>query len=445
MRAHSDGQVAAALAELEATDEAAARNAAAALGALTQDAGLETITQHRLQTVLWDEIPRTWRIATNEQLAVADALGQLFELLDLPRYAGVCRSADTAAVLAAWSHDETSGLRAYRRADERSGVAPPDLGTHTNPFVWGSVQGADEARAFHATAAALELSLAVGDLVPGSRGWRTRQRELTHSYLCTAQAELDGHSWLDLVQAERRHAWQRSRSTVRRRLLARVDPLLDDEIPVPAGAADAVEPLRWLLEQAEDGLRLTETRRLARDAVVEAARHFGWYDERRPPRTETDVVELHELHVLARDLRLVRRRGPRLVLTEQGRALLAEPLALWHVVAAEMAAGGTFDAFVAELALGMLLCDEGCESDHLVEVIAAAAAGEGWRDHVTAEAPGRAAVTRALWTTVRPAKALGLLVAFGSWHEHTLALTLPGRGAALVALRANATGPQQLG
>lgn len=443
MRQQPGGQITAALTELKARDERTAQHAEAALSSLTRGEGLETITQHGLQTFLWYELPRRWRTDAGEQQSVAAALGSLLELLDLPRYAAVCRGAETVAVLAAWSRSETAGLKASRQAGQRSGVEPPDLVGHTDSFLWGPVRGPDEARAFHSTAAALELSLALGDLTPGAQGWRTRQRQLAQMHLTTARPELHGRSLRDLVHSERRTRWRRSRGEARQQIVDRVDLLLDDELPVPAGAADAVEPLRWLLAEAQSGLPLTGTGRLGRDVVVEAARRFGWCQERFPPRSEADLIELADLHVLARDLRAVRRHGPRLMLTARGRALLGDPHALWQAVAVDLAAGDTFDAFVTELALAVLLLDEACESDHLIERVVAASAGEGWRDDRTTEAPGRTAVSRVLWPMVLRAEVLGLMVAFGGLGEHTIALTLPGRGAALVALRARATGPAQ--
>lgn len=441
MRPQSDAQVAAALAELEAIDEQLASDADAALNSLTWDEGLESISQHGLQRFLWYVLPRKWRVGADEQRAIADALGQLFAKVGLPRYAAICRDEDTTEVVAAYARGDSAGFKAFGRAEQRSGVAPPDLPDHANGFAWSSVMGLEEGRAFHATAAALELSILAGDLAPGSRGWRTRQRELAHAYLNTARPELGGASWLALIGDERRAMWRRSRGQPRQRLIATVEPLLDDSMPAPIAAGDAVEPLRWLLDEAEHGLPLTQTNRLARDVVLRAAQRFGWYDPKFPPRTETDVIELHEVHALARNLRLVRRRGRLLLLTTRGRELRTDPEALWKAVALQLAEGATFDAAVAEMALAMLLLDEACEIDRLVESIVGVLAAEGWHDEATGEAPDPDAVRRALWTMVRPAEALGLMAMFGGWRERSLGLTRPGRGAALLALRRRATGP----
>ena len=99
---------------------------------------------------------------------LALALGRVLDLVGLPRYAAICRSPETDAVLAAYERDDREGFAAFRRAEERSGVHPPDLPELT----WGPVMGLREAGAFWSTAAALELAIAGGELRPGSRGWR---------------------------------------------------------------------------------------------------------------------------------------------------------------------------------------------------------------------------------------------------------------------------------
>jgi len=167
----SDTIVAGALARLRAEDEGLGGDAEAALNSLTWDEGLETITQYGLQTFLWYELPRKWMTDLEGKRHLANALGRLLDLVGLPRYAAICRSPETDAVLDAHERGSREGFAAFRRAEERSGVHPPDL----PELEWGPVMGMREAGAFWSTAAALELAITGGQLRPGSSGWRAAQ------------------------------------------------------------------------------------------------------------------------------------------------------------------------------------------------------------------------------------------------------------------------------
>jgi hypothetical protein len=123
----SDTIVAGALARLRTEDEHLGGDAEAALNSLTWDEGLETITQYGLQTFLWYELPRKWMTDLDGKRHLATALGRLLDLVGLPRYAAICRSPETDAVLAAYERDDREGFAAFRRAEERSGAHPPDL------------------------------------------------------------------------------------------------------------------------------------------------------------------------------------------------------------------------------------------------------------------------------------------------------------------------------
>jgi hypothetical protein len=177
-------------------------------------------------------------------------------------------------VLAAYDRDDREGFAAFRRAEERSGVRPPDL------------------------------------------------------------PELEGSTWLEVVLGERVEEWVRSRGQSRQVL---VEPLVarlrDGPVAAPAGAAEAVAPLRWLLARAGEGIAMTQKGNLARALVIEAVERFGWQPLPNPPRGEDDVFELWVLRDLARDLGAVRRSGRRLVATCAGRALAGDAEALWRAVA----------------------------------------------------------------------------------------------------------------
>jgi hypothetical protein len=434
----SDTIVAQALARLRAEDERLGGDAEAALNSLTWDEGLETITQHGLQRFLWYELPRKWMTDLEGNRHLATALGRVLDLVGLPRYAAICRSPETDAVLAAYERDDREGFAAFRRAEERSGLHPPDLPELT----WGPVMGVREAGAFWSTAAALELAIA-GELRPGGRGWRAAQQGIARRHLAAARSELEGGTWLEAILGERVEEWARSRGQARQAL---VEPLIARlrgvPVAVPAGAAEAVAPLRWLLARAGEGIALTKKGNLARVVVIEAVERFGWQPLPNPPRGEDDVFELWVLRDLARDLGAVRRSGRRLVATRAGRALAGDAEALWRALAQRLGGGGDFGAIVTELVLALLLGAGEVLEAVLVERVHAAVAGEGWHDRVTGKPPDPQDVRRQLADPLRLLAVLGLSREGGDWRARTVALTGVGHATALEALRARATGPR---
>jgi hypothetical protein len=435
----SDTIVAEALARLRAEDECLGADAEAALNSLTWDEGLETITQHGLQTFLWYELPRKWMTDLDGKRHLAMSLGRLLDLVGLPRYAAICRSPETDAVLAAYERDDRKGFAAFRRAEERSGLHPPDLPELT----WGPVMGMQEAGAFWSTAAALELAVAGGELCPGSRGWRAAQQGIARRHLAAARPELDGRTWLEVVLDERVGEWARSRGQARRAL---VEPLLarlrGAPVEVPAGAAEAVAPLRWLLARAGEGIALTQKGNLARVVVIEAVERFGWQPLPNPPRGEDDVLELWVLRDLARDLGAVRRSGRRLVATRAGCALAGDAEALWRAVAGRLGGGDDFGAIVTELVLAVLLDASEMLQAELVERVRGAVVGEGWHDRATGRPPDPRDVRRQHAEPLRLLGALRLSREGGTWRARTVGLTGVGRATALEALRVRATGPR---
>src|SRR5690606_29191901 len=136
-----------ALAALEVEEPQLARRAEGALNGLIWGEGLETISQLDLQRMLWYQLPCKWLVDLDEHLAVADALGRLLRLLELPRYAELCHSQETEAILRAYDRSHREGLRAFSAAEQRSGVVPPDLpaGRDGPAFAWGTLMGVDEA------------------------------------------------------------------------------------------------------------------------------------------------------------------------------------------------------------------------------------------------------------------------------------------------------------
>src|SRR6266545_1577688 len=108
---------------------------------------------------------------------------------------------------------------------------------------------------------------------------------------------------------------------------------------------NATGPALWMLGTSVDGIPLTQTHALGRAVVREAAERWpSWWDAELfgPPHRETDLAVLHSLHDGLRRLRLVRRRGRRLVATARGRELAADPTALLSILADDLGASDPF-------------------------------------------------------------------------------------------------------
>src|SRR5919201_2708638 len=250
-----------ALETLSREDPEAAGDARAALAWLTGDEGLETISLLRLQEFLWYALPVKWPMSTPGRVGVAKALGRLFTLAGLDRYAGVCSSVGTERIITAYADGHEEGIAAYTEAIEESNAAPPD----TELLAWGSVMGSQERAAYDACAAALELAFASGELSVGARGWRTKRVDIVNRWLTGRPAEdleagqvYDGtpgaDTWLGRISAERIDAWAHGRPGERSRLARGLIPRL---LEPPAVPDDPLPTLRWLLGRADEGLRLT--------------------------------------------------------------------------------------------------------------------------------------------------------------------------------------------
>ena len=322
MAEDEDQEIAPVLAKLAGQDAAAAEDARTALEWIAGDQGLALITQQRIQNFCWYELPVKWFVDLDERLRVVAALAQALDLLQLPRYAAICRSGTTREVLSAYETSLAHGKAAFRRAATASGIMPPDL----PDFQWGPVMGFEEASAWSSTAEFLEVAMASGDLVPGRRGWKARQQELVRAHLNVPQAGLLGQTLAQVILTERAETWVNARrSETRRQILATIANRLLHPAELPAAtAADPLPPLRWLLDQLDGGIALTQTGNLSRKFVQQNADRFGW-DFSRPPRTEDDLYDLRQLRHFAQDLGLARRSGRQLTLTAKGRRLLAGP------------------------------------------------------------------------------------------------------------------------
>ena len=175
------------------------------------------MTQHQVRCFCWYELPVKWMTSDNEHARVIAALARAFDLLQMPRYAAICRSDTTRAILAAYQADTANGKAAFRRAITASGTTPPDL----PGFTWGAGMGSHEAAAWTSATELLELAIASGDLTPGTRGWKARQQELVRAPLDAPREELPGQSLAAVIISERAEAWvSRWRSPTRQQIAA---------------------------------------------------------------------------------------------------------------------------------------------------------------------------------------------------------------------------------
>jgi len=439
-----------ALAMLERENPDAAGDAKAALAWLTGDEGLGSISLLRLQEFLWYVLPVKWPMTTPAQVGVARALGRVLMLAGLDRYAELCSAADTERIISSYANGHEEGITAYTAAVEASHAPPPD----TELLAWGSVMGPRERAAYSACAAAVELAFAAGELVPGERGWRTRRIDLVNRWLTGPESVTqpagtgDGdyatdpqhaaETWLSQISAERIDAWARGRAGERFRLARGLIPRLLEPPVIPH---DPLPTLRWLLDHADGGLRLTARHYIAPALVSEAVDTFGWRDKLVGAlRTELDVFPLHTLRAMAQaEMGAVRRSRTSLVLTRTGRLMAADPAVRWHVGTAALVGPDDgpvpdFCAAVREGALLTMLTTGPASYDELTTVLTDMHLHEGWDSH-----GGLASAVRTeLYNLRHRLWALHLLGDQGS----QLTLNDAGVSAALSALLARALRPR---
>jgi hypothetical protein len=451
-----------ALETLTREDPEAAGDAKAALAWLTGDEGLETISLLRLQEFLWYALPVKWPMSTPGRVGVAKALGRLFTLAGLDRYADVCSCAETEKIINAYSDGHEEGIAAYTEAIEESNAAPPD----TELLAWGSVMGPQERAAYDACAAALELAFASGELSVGARGWRTKRMDIVNRWL-TGRTDISGSSvspadasgvhdgalgtdtWLGRISAERIDAWAHGRPGERSRLARGLIPRL---LEPPALPDDPLPTLRWLLSHADEGLRLTARHYIAPALVTEAVDTFGWRDQLVGTlRQELDVFPLHTLRGMAQsEMGAIRRSRSTLVLTKTGKLMTADPAARWHIGTAALIGPDDgpqpdFSVAVREAALMVILTTGPTGYDELTRLLTDIHGMEGWasgaRTGTTGTTGLAGAVRGELYTLRHRLWALGLL---GTERAFTapLSLTDTGIAAALSALLARALRPR---
>jgi hypothetical protein len=432
-------EVAAALEKLAQDDAAAATAAEPALRWLAGAVGLAALTQERVQSFCWYQLPMKWLTSFDDKLRVAAALAQALDLLQLPRYAAICRSETTREVLTAYEMSPRRGKAACRRAFAASGVEPPDL----PDFEWGPVRGMQEMWAWSSVADFLEVAVASGDLAPGARGWKIRQQDLVRTHLSTSQPELLGQTFAHAILTERAETWVNlRRSETRRKLVAAVANRLLHPAQFPAGTTEPLPRLRLLLDALDEGIPLTVRGNLNRKFVQQMADPFGW-DFDRPPSSEDNFYDLHLARELIERLGLARRTGDLLTLTTKGYRLAADREQLWRAVAADLVAEhDDFTLYTGELFFVMRLTADHVSYEQIVATVQRAAAEEGFLDKRTGEPPDEDEVSWVMHDTLNLCRAVGLLVEGGDWGHRNYGLTDVGKATALEALHTRATGPR---
>lgn len=304
------------------------------------------LRRYDVQLFVWYTLPCKFLAAREHKREAADALARTLERLGgrAASYAEVCRSAETDELLLAWETDDTIARRRLRELLDRSGIEPPD----TDLLEWGSVMGLDEAGARDQVATALEQAIENRRLTLGTPGFRRGQAEVADAALHQRWDGGDGRTRLQAVHAARREHWLQRGNTrgsdARRRVIEPVAALLAGESPTvdPVAARAALAPTLWLLDQADRGIALTQTGALNRALVREVAERWPhWWNAELfgPPNRQDDLALLCELDELLRQLRLVRRRGRRIVTTARGRTVRSDPPALLVTLASELLAG----------------------------------------------------------------------------------------------------------
>lgn len=410
--------------------------------------GAVVLSLYDLQLFLWYGLPRKWLVPLEEKRAVAARLGRFLELAGgrAAAYARVCASEQTTRLLEAWEEEDPAAGELLRDALEASGIEPPD----TDALQWGSLMGLEEARLRDRIALELETAVEEGRLDPDARDFKRRRADLVTDFLDRPEAD-DGRTPLDVIGKERLEGWVQRGSEERRAILAVIAPLLREPSPARQPAVDeaAPAPLVWLLAAAADGITLTQTGALNRALVRAAVERFpDWWetDVFGPPHREDEVYPLCEVHDLTRRMRLLRRRGRKLVLTRRGKAAHEDRAGLLAAIAPYLLVADGLGGAVHELAAALLLAGgDTVDCDEMERAAHAAIVAEGWS--ADGEPPGVRDVAAAAFDLIRLADALGLV---GYEYEYDresgsarrdLTVTPAGRRALRLAMRSRAMGP----
>ena len=334
-------------------EQSSAELARAALGWMVPEGGsLGELNQVELQEFLWYQLPTRWMVETSELHEIAWSLGDLLAAAGFERYAGLCRAPETHRLLDAWQQDDHKPARkAMKRRSPPRGWSRTTRRCWGGPRSWGPRSTGEPAG---------ERGSGAGDrrgrAVPGARGWKQQAARITDASLTLPRIDRHGGTMMQAVCRERAERWAAEPPAARQEGLTPILPLLEGEVAVPAGAAESLTPMRWLLEHIGGGTTLTQAGWLPKALVLKANDTFGWFDlPGFTVRTETGPAQLATLNDLARSTRLITKKGRRVSLSARGRQALGDPSRLWRVVVSGMFAAGTFEGEGAALAGATLL------------------------------------------------------------------------------------------
>ena len=431
-----------ALQALAREDPAVADDAKAALRWLTSGGGLEVISLLRLQEFLWYVLPTSWPTPANGHVAVARALARLLTLAGMDRYGDVCASAQTEQIIAAYGCGQAEGVAAYSKALAVSHAAPPD----TDLLAWSSAMGPEERAAYDACAAAIELAVAARELRVGVSGWKTKRAALVERWLTRSAGEPGADTWLSRISAERIDEWAHGHPGERAQMARRIVPRL---LEPPVLPGEPLPTLRWLLQHADAGLRLTARHYIAPALVAEAAGMFGWGGQGGGRRNqELDVFPLHTLRGLAQhEMGAVRRSGTSLVLSRTGRLMAEDAAVRWHIGTAALIGPDDgpdpdFTVAVREAALLVVTLSDGPVSfEELASRLTGVHAAEGWTSRSGSSLSG--AIRSEIHVLRHRLRSLQLLEESTVAGPMAVALTSTGTAAALSALLARALRPRR--
>jgi hypothetical protein len=432
-----------ALQTLAREDPAVADDAKTALRWLTSGGGLEVISLLRLQEFLWCVLPTSWPASANGHIAVARALARLLTLAGMERYGDVCASAETERIIAAYACGHDDGIAAYSKALATTHAAPPD----TDLLAWSSAMGTQERAAYDACAAAIELTVAAGDLRLGVSGWKTKRAALVERWLTRPTDEPGTDTWLSRISAERIDEWAHGHPGERAQMARRVVPRL---LEPPVLPGEPLPTLRWLLQHADAGLRLTARHYIAPSLVGEAAGMFGWGAGPGSAKRhqELDLYPLHTLRALAQhEMGAVRRSGTSLVLTRTGRLMADDAAVRWHIGTAALIGPDDgldpdFTVAVREAALLLVTLTDGAVGfEELTGRLTELHAAEGWTSRSGTSLAG--AIRGEVHVLRHRLRALQLLDEPIAPGPLSLGLTSTGTAAALSALLARALRPRR--
>lgn len=254
----TEGDVAAAIERIRASDGDVAAEAEHVVDSLTWGEGPGVIRQSGLQEWLWYVVPTKY--LTDEvgyKGRFAETAAVLFDELGLDGYAAICRSEETAKVHEAFDRSDAAGRSALRKAIERSGIDPPDL----DDFAWSSVMRSEDAQARSAVETALEDAINTGEMTVGAKGWRGVQARVCAAVLEGDHPVIPGQSWRTAIVTERIEAWVSAAERRSPKLFearAQIANRLLHPVEQPPEADAAVRPLVWLLERWGDEQPLTQ-------------------------------------------------------------------------------------------------------------------------------------------------------------------------------------------